>query len=208
MDDLRRFTRYGEKKAGTNNKFYEVEAIELESDGKAEWIFRWGRIGTAGQEKRGRSYSFGAAKSACVEQFRKKEQRGYREVNAMEALASAVQEVEEREVRGLQPVELEAPCFHADSSTKRCAQFTEKWLGKLNVVRKSKWDLGDAYDKQIEGVLKGYCAEWKRICRTKAHGHLADNGNAQTAFRIFFGDLKDNAGCQVWVFLSEAGALY
>ena len=207
MDDLRRFTRYGEKKAGASNKFYEVEAEEL-GDGRSTWAFRWGRIGTLGQEKRGEFCTFGAAKRTCMEQFQKKEQRGYREVNAMEALASAMQDVEEREVRGLQPVELEAPCFHAGNSTKRCEQFTQKWLSKLNVIRKSKWDLGNDYEKQIESILKGYCSEWSRICKTKAHGHLAGNANAQTAFRIFFNALKDDAGCQVWVFMSEAGSLY
>jgi predicted DNA-binding WGR domain protein len=206
MNELRRFTRYGEKKAGVHNKFYEVEAIELEENGPAEWIFRWGRIGTAGQEKRGSTYSFGRAKQTCLEQFGKKEKRGYREVNAMEALASAVQDVTERKTNGLEPVEIEPPRFHAGKSEKRCQDFCAKWLEKLNIVRKSKHDLGyDAYQKQIEAVLKGYCREWTRIRSTKAHGHLDDNANAHTAFRLFFKSLEDNAGCYVSGYFAGVG---
>lgn len=191
-NELRRFTRYGEKKAGTNNKFYEVEANERE-DGTAEWIFRWGRIGTEGQSKEGRIYSFERAKELCEAQFKAKAERGYRQVTAMEALASACQDVAERKTNGHAPVDLPIPKFWAGASEKRCEEFCRKWNEKLNVVRKSRWDLGaTAYRNQMISVLEGYCKEWKRILSTKAHGHLADNAQAHSAFRMFFNSLKDN----------------
>ena len=76
-------------------------------------------------------------------------------------------------------------------------------------MRKSKFDLGDkAYEDQIKAVLKGYGAEWKRICRTKAHGHLADNSAAQTAYRMVFKEMKDLAACCVWLYMRSDGSLY
>jgi len=206
---MQRWTQYSEKKKGTNNKFYEVEAVELEEGGRAEWIFRWGRIGTAGQEKRGTSYSFASAKQKCREQAEAKRKRGYTKVNAMEALASAVQELDERKTRGLKAIEIEVPCFHAGDSEKRCEQLCRKWLDKLNLVRKSKFDLGDTeYDNQIKAVLNGYCKEWSRICSTKAHGALAGNAHAHTAFRIFFNALKDDAGTTIFGYFEGVGNSY
>lgn len=207
-DELRRFTRYGEKKAGTNNKFYEVEALERE-DGTAEWIFRWGRIGTEGQSKEGTSYSFESAKRKCEDQFKAKAGRGYRQVTAMEALASACQDVAERKTNGHEAVDLVIPKFWGGASEKRCQEFCRKWNEKLNVVRKSRWDLGDAaYRTQIVSVLEGYCKEWKRILGTKAHGHLADNAQAHTAFRMFFSQLKDNAKLTVCGHFEGVGTVW
>jgi predicted DNA-binding WGR domain protein len=206
--ELRSYTRYGEKKAGTNNKFYEVTADEQEEGGRATWEFRWGRIGTTGQCKNGTTYSFEEAKRLCKMQFGKKEQRGYREVTAMEALASAAEAPEERPNNGLSKVEIDIPCFHAGKSEKRCQQFCRKYIDKLNVIRASKWALGDAYSTQIETLLKQYCAEFKRMQGTKVHGHLAENVHAHTAFRIFFGLLKDNAGCGVYGFFEGVGTAY
>lgn len=209
-EDLRRFTRYGVKQSGVNNKYYEVEAVENE-DGTATWIFRWARIGyECSKPKTGRAFSFERAVEICEEQWKKKStgRNPYVEKNAMEALALAVQDLDERHTRGLSAVEIETPCFHAGKSEKRCRQFCEKWLAKFNLVRRSKFDLGNEYEKQIEIVLKGYAAEWARICKTKAHGHLADNAHAQTAYRIFFGEMKDLAACCVWVYMGENGSLY
>lgn len=209
MENMQRWTHYAEKKKGVNNKYYEVEAIELE-DGRGQWIFRWGRIGydpTGTNE--GTSHSFAAAKQKCREKAVAKHKRGYTRVTAMEALASAVQEPHERPTRGLKAIEIEVPCFHADDSEKRCKRFAQKYLAKLNIVRKSKFELGDTeYDNQMEGVLKGYCAEWGRITSTKAHGHLAENANAQTAFKIFFGALKENAGTMLFGYFEGVGSLY
>lgn len=207
-DELRRFTRYGEKKAGTNNKFYEVEALETE-DGRGQWIFRWGRIGTTGQSKEGTTYSFEAAKRKCEDQFEAKEGRGYRQVTAMEALASACQEVTERKTNGHEAVDLDVPRFHAGKSEKRCVEFCRKWNEKLNVVRKSRWDLGEKqYRDQMVAILEGYCKEWRRICSTKAHGHLADSASAQTGFRIFFNSLRDNTKLAVCGHFEGVGTVW
>jgi len=204
MSENQRFTRYGEKKRGTQNKFYEVEALETE-DGRAQWIFRWGRIGAAGQSKEGTVFSFSVAKQICLAQWEKK---GYTEVTAMQALASAVETLEERKTNGLSKVEIEIPNFHAGPSEKRCRQFCEKYLAKLNLIRGSRWDLGTtAYSNQIKALLKQYCAEYKRIKGSKTHG---DNLEvfADTAARIFFGALKDDAGICIYDHFSLVGNTY
>jgi predicted DNA-binding WGR domain protein len=193
----RRYFAYAEKKAGTNNKFYQVEAIEQE-DGRASWEFRWGRIGSNGQSKSGMTYSFGSAKLACDEQFQKKLKRGYREVSALEALASAAEDVTERPNNGLSAVTVVVPKFHAGRSEERCRKFCEKYLTKLNVIRASRWSLSEnAYEKQIETLLKQYVAEFKRIKASKTHGPNLVSF-ADTAYRIFFQGLRSNAGCQVY----------
>ena len=189
----RTFSRYGEKRAGTQNKYYEVEAIELEN-GRATWCFRWARIGyECNKPKEGETWSFEEAKRICEAQFTKKEQTsGYREVSAMEALASASQEVSERKNNGYEPVALEIPCFQAGTSEARCRKLCEKWLAKLNLVRGSAHDLGNEYGKQVAGVWKGFANEWDRIRNTKAHGLLRNNSEAQLAFQTFFMRLRDN----------------
>lgn len=203
----RTYQRYAEKKVGSNNKFYAVEVEELEDD-RAKWIFRWGRIGTdGGKPKEGISYSFEGAKSICDAQFaKKKRQSGYVEVNAMQALASAVEELHERQANGLPPVEMEFSNFFAGKSEGRCHQLCQKWLDKLNIVRGSKHDLGfNAYEKQIEAVLKGFCKAWARIRKTKAHRHLEDNAHAHTAFRLTFKAFKDASGIPIYGYYQGVG---
>ena len=99
------------------------------------------------------------------------------------------------------------PNFHAGKSEKRCQQFAAKYLAKLNLLRTSRWDLGDAYRKQVKAMLQSYCKEWQRICRSKAHGHLGDNANAQTAFRIYFGLLRDDSKCSIYGRFEGVGVL-
>lgn len=195
MTDLRHYTRYGEYKVGVHHKYYEVTAAENE-DGSASWEFKWGRIGGRGQTKSGTLYSFERAREVCSAQFDHKKDKGYQEVNPLLALASAAQDPAEREdSNGLPPVDIEIPKFHADKSEPRCRSFAEKYLRKLNTIRGSRWDMGrSAYTKQIEAMLKQYCAEWKRIKASKAHAENLSHGHADTAFRIFFNDLKDNIG--------------
>ena len=126
----------------------------------------------------------------------------------MEALAAAFTKVEERKNNGLEPVEIDIPCFHAGKSEKRCREFAQKFLSKLNLIRGSRWDLDKEYNKQIRDMLASYCKEWQRICRTKAHGHLADNSNAQTAFKIFFNALKDDTKTYVYGRYAGIGWVY
>ena len=207
MSEQRRFHLYAEKKAGIHNKYYEVEAIELE-DGSATWEFRWARIGSiCGKPKSGASYSFATARNICQAQFDKKCAKGYREVGALEALASAAEEVTERPNRGLEEVTLDIPCFHAGSSEARLTKFCRKYNEKLNVIRASQNVLGyDAYRKQIETMLKQYCSEFKRIEASKSHGHNLVSF-AQTARNIFFGALRENAGCTVWGYFEGIGSV-
>ena len=201
----RTYTKYGEKKAGTNNKFYEVTAQEQE-DGTATWEFRWGRIGTTGQGKNGISYSFTGARNICREQFQKKETRGYREVTAMEALASAAEEMDERPNNGQPPIEIDVPCFHAGKSEKRLQSFCRKYLSKLNVIRASRNSLGwEGAEKQTNVLLKQYCAEFKRMQETKVHAALAENVHAHSAFRIFFNLLADNSGIMICGYFPGVG---
>jgi len=187
-----RYSRYAEKKAGTNNKFYEVKVEEHES-GQARLTFTYGRIGTEGRElDQGLYASYGYAVQCADEQFKKKLGKGYTEVTAMQAIASAVETLEERKTNGFEPVDLEIPCFNAGDSEARCRKLCEKWLAKLNLVRGSCFDLGTDYGKQITGVTRGFAREWDRIKNTKAHGHLKGNGMAEEAFFTFLRRLRSN----------------
>lgn len=201
MGDSRRYHRYAEKKAGTQNKFYEVEAIEHEDDDEATYVFRWGRIGQKGQSNSEVVGSFEIARAICNEKFDEKLDKGYHEVNAMEALASAIEDPRERkQTRGLPPVDAEIPQFKAGKSEERLQKFARKYLDKLNVIRGSRLDLGyEEYTKQIESLLLGYRSEFDRIRDTKTHGHLVANEDAWRAARGFFYELKNRAEVTVHV---------
>ena len=106
----REYKRYAEYKAGGSHKFYEVEVLRREGEKSATFTARWGRIGTRGQSKVyglvfGRvtlplgsvttvvtSYAFPFAYLVGLAdgKFTSKLQKGYREVSALEALASAL----------------------------------------------------------------------------------------------------------------------
>jgi len=198
MSESRVFHRYAEKRAGTQNKFYEIEAEE-QPDGSGKWTYRYGRIGTKGQSRSGTSYSFEGAKLLVDIRFKEKLEKGYREMNAMEALASAAQDPQERETKGLPPVQLEIPSFFAGKSEERCRRLCEKYLNKLNLVRKSKFELSyNEYQKQAESVLLSYCEEFNRMVQTKAHKHLDANRLAWNAFEAFFRQLHSEAGQPVY----------
>lgn len=177
----RRYSRNAEFKAGLNNKFYDVE-VEEQPDGSAKWLHRWGRIGTNGQTKEGKAHSFSSAVRLCDEQFEKKLAKGYREVTAMEVLASAAQSIEERPVRGLPPMTVLIPNFGAGPSEERCKAFAQKYVDKMNVIRKSKDDLGSAYWDQMESLVDSYRDEWNRMRTSKTHaGNLGTQ--AEDAFK-------------------------
>jgi len=205
MSEGRTYHKYGECKKGTHNKYYEVEAVEQE-DGTATWSFRWARIGQlCSKPKEGTTHSFGAAEQICRTQWARKK-ANYQEVTAMEALASAVQDLDERPNNGLPKVDLIVPCFHAGPSEKRLRQFCRKYLDKLNVIRASRNDLGfERYEKQIDTMLKQYCAEFKRIYTTRAHYAVEDNSHAHAAFRIFFEALCGETRCSVYGYFDGVG---
>lgn len=192
-----RMTRYAEKKAGTHNKFYEVEALREEDATHCQIIFRWGRIGTTGQTKVQTCLAWSTAVSTCNEQFEKKLKRGYKEVCAMQALASAIQDPTERKSEGgLDPVQIPTPRFGVTGSTKtRLERYCQKYLDKLNVIRDSRRTLGfRAYETQFLDLLDSYDREWVRISETKAHGSQVRNERAREGYRAFRHDLRANAG--------------
>ncbi len=196
-NDLRRHHRYAHMRRGTHNKFYQIEVSERE-DGTAEVIYTWGRIGTRGQTKRATG-SFDVVRRFADEQFEKKLKKGYEEANIMEALAAACQPPEERHNTGLPSVEIDIPKFHAGKSEDRCRTFAQKYIDKLNLVRRSRWDLLNGYDKQIEGVLASYCKEWKRICNSKTHSSNVIHSAAQSAYANLFYALRENAGIHTFM---------
>lgn len=178
----RTYNRYAEFKAGLNNKFYEVE-VQEQDENHARWTHRWGRIGTTGQTKSGMSLSFESAKRHCDEQFEKKLAKGYREVTAMQILASAAQDVSDRPVRGLQPIDIVIPDFGAGPSEKRCREFARKFIDKMNLIRKSKDDLGSAYHDQMADLVDSCVKEWERIRESKTHG-LNIGSKAHEGYRV------------------------
>ena len=194
MEDTRqRSSRYAEKKKGTCNKFYEVRVEEEEAGGEAKVTFVYGRIGTAGREiVDGFAYCFDHGQVQANEQFEKKLAKGYVEATAMQAIASAVETLEERKTNGYEPVELEIPHFNS-ASRERWIKLCKKWNAKLNLVRGSATDLGGCeYREQIRGVVNGYSREWSRIKTSKAHGHLYGNRAAELAYQTFVLLLRDN----------------
>jgi len=206
-EELRHFTRYGEYKAGVHHKFYEVTAVERE-DGTATWEFKWGRIGGRGQSKTGTSFSFGNAREVCIAKFAEKEEKGYREVNPLMALASAAQDAMEREdSNGLPAVAITIPSFRAGKSEDRCLKCARKYVDKLNVIRASRFDLGsDAYRKQIETMLRQYCEEWRRIRCSKTHGPNI-KGPAVDSFRSVYRSLVENADTYFYIWHDEVHIL-
>lgn len=179
----RTFSRHAEFKAGLNNKFYDVE-VEEQPDGSSKWLWRWGRIGTNGQTKEGTSYSFGRAKQHCDEQFQTKLDKGYVEVTAMQVLASAAQAIEERPINGLPPMTVLIPNFGAGSSEERCKAFAQKFIDKMNIIRKSKDDLGpNAYVDQQMKLIESYDEEWIRMSRSKTHADNIRGEQAHDAYR-------------------------
>lgn len=203
MGEFRSYHKYGECKTGTNNKYYEVEAKELEN-GTATWRFAWARIGyECSKPKEGTAYSFERAKQICQDQWKRKAK--YKEVNAMQALASAAEELHERPVNGHERVDLTVPCFHAGKSEERMKQFCLKYQDKLNVIRTSRWSMGaDQYSDQIETMLKAYCSEYQRTKKTATHGPNL-GVHAETAFRIFLDALMADAKCGVYFYHDAVG---
>jgi predicted DNA-binding WGR domain protein len=187
----RRYSRHAEFKAGLNNKFYDVE-VEEQEDGSAKWLHRWGRIGSNGQTKEGVSYSFEAAKRSCDEQFRTKLDKGYVEITAMQVIASAAQSIEERPVNGLPPVDLPIPIFGAGPSEERCREFARKYFDKLNVVRKSKFDLGgDLYVTQTVSLIQSASEEWDRMRASKTHASNLHGDQAKNGFSAVITTLRE-----------------
>lgn len=185
------YSRHAEFKAGLNNKFYEVE-VEEQPNGTAKWLHRWGRIGTNGQTKEGKSYSFLAAKDQCDRQFQAKLDKGYIEVTAMQVLASAAQSVEERPVRGLPPMTVLIPNFGAGPSEDRCKAFAQKFIDKMNIIRKSKDDLGSgAYVDQQVRLVESYMEEWDRMRASKTHADNLRGKQAQDAYREILRALRE-----------------
>lgn len=190
-----RYTRYAEKKAGKHNKFYEVIVDPCE-DGKFDVLFRWGRIGTSGTTKREcRTGDYSWAKTQCDNQFLTKLSKGYREVTAMEALASAIQDpTERRTAGGLPPVEILIP-----QAPERLQRYFKKYLDKLNVLRDSRGTLDyDEYRDQFFDLIDQYNSEWNRICKTKAHGHLRSSERFCGMVNDFYRELSNAKGVEIY----------
>jgi len=196
---LREYSQYLEFKKGTSNKFYEVRVKELET-GRAEVWVRYGRIGTTGQRKlHGKRHNFDFALLIAKEQENKKRKKGYKKVSALEALASAIEEPEERRNKGLPPVELAIPVWNTgrDKTDERLTASAEKHLNKLNLVRASRWDLGlTPFKTQVEKVLEQYAGDFFRIKAAKVHAYYIDASTEQRA-REFFENLKENTGSNI-----------
>jgi len=187
------WTQYAEFRRGTSNKFYEVTA-----EGR-NWTFRWGRIGAAGQSKQGVSYSFEGAKRVCQDQMAAKTSKGYKVVSALEALASACQEPEERPNRGLGDAEIRVPtnwAMYTSAGNQRMTKFGEKYLGKLNLIRRSFHDLTRTqYTQQVRALLTQYVREWRRIAETRQCSEANDTAVREVVAE-FYERLRH--ACGIW----------
>lgn len=196
--ELRKYYRYAEFKKGTSNKFYQVQAIETGGDGlRTRVVYTYGRIGTDGQRKVQEGLSWSYAKQLADDKFEQKLAKGYKEVSALEALASACEEPEDRPQRGLSPVEVELPSFQTGNpaTDKRLETMCEKYLKKLNLIRASYYELSVKQHKtQNETLFKQFRNEFRRICGSKTHGEFANNPLTEQKVRVFFRSLIDVSG--------------
>lgn len=198
---LRRHHVRAEYAKGTSNKFYETTAQEMEI-GITSWEFRWGRIGTAGQTKKGTSYTFDGAVTLCKQQMRKKLDKGYIKVSAspLRLLGQAIQDEAERQTNGLPPANLEIPTnwgMYTPAGNKRITKFAKKYLDKLNLIRASYYDLSnDKRLKQVNKLLEQYVREYDRIARGKSFGEAGDTA-VREAVGNFFDRLRENSAGRV-----------
>ena len=199
MSEAQSYSRHAELKAGTKNKFYTVE-VEPTEGARYRLTFVYGRIGTEGRRiDKGSFKSFNYAKQLADEQIETKiEKKGYKEVTAMQMIASAVEDLSERKTKGLEPVEIQIHNFNAGASEKRMQTFARKYVDKLNLIRASRYEMDeDAYRHMVEAMFRSYTNEYERIEDSATHGLNIGTFALQRARNLFL-TLKDNAGVGIY----------
>jgi len=199
--ELQTYSRYSEFKRGTSNKFYQIEVQELEG-GRASFLVRYGRIGATPREKcYGTHYNFRAACSKAETLFGKKLTKGYREATALEALASAIEEPNQRKNNGLAPVTLDLPLWDSGSpeTNARLDKLAQAAVDKLNLIRASYNGMSATiYRKQIKDVVRSLQAEFSRISNTRLHGpYIVNNHRIQAKTTSVLSFLRENAGIRI-----------
>lgn len=176
---LRVYRLYAECKTGTNFKFYECVARELEG-GLGHFVANYGRIGTNGQTKDyGRSYSYEQAKSSAEQQFQTKLDKGYVKTAPLQALASTMQEPEDlMEMRNYTPIELPIPAWNSGSYEldERLSDAAQKIIEKLNLVRSSRREYkrsGYTSEEKYQEALTGVLGQWITSCSRLVQGRQA-----------------------------------
>lgn len=192
---LRTYKLYAEMKKGTSFKFYEVVAQELEEGGRATLVANWGRIGAKGQSKNyGTFRSYFSAKSNGEEQFEKKLKKGYVKASALQALASACQEPEERlEECAYHPREVTFPVWGTGNpaTDKRLEKLAEQTLTKLNLVRSDKerfYSFNSGYSKYFKEaarLIEAYGKAYRRMSKTNAHSRFCDEDVERKVRSVF-----------------------
>ncbi len=203
---LRSHSDYLEFKKGVSNKFYEVEVSEIQG-GEATVKVRYGRIGANGQSKVYSVYlNYAIALSEAEGLVKAKEKKGYKKVSALQALASACEEPEERKNKGLSPLEAEIPkwrvAYNAGVTERRLDSWAAEFLSKLNLIRASYYDLTyTQVSQQLETLFKQKRAEVKRIAGSKTHGFaVSDDPRTLSAARMFYEDLRTQTSPNIYVY--------
>lgn len=181
---LRTYKRYAEMKRGTAFKFYEVVVQETDAElNRAIFTARYGRIG---QEGRTQTKLVNSLYSTCVREandlFSTKLGKGYKEVSALEALASAMSGPEERLEEASAPT-LAVPSFRtgSHSTDRRLEKLAQDKLDKLRLIYEDKsvyyktdYDYERFY-KDAGEVLRSLSRGYANVKRTKAHGKFCDD---------------------------------
>lgn len=182
---LRTYKLYAEMKKGTSFKFYEVVVQELEEGGPATLVANYGRIGTGGRTKSYGTYGvYTSAKHIAHSRFDAKLKKGYVRVSALQALASACQEPEDRLGKSAyHPREITFPVWGTGNpaTDKRLEKLTEQTLTKLNLVRSDKkryYSLHSGYSKYFKEacrLIEAYGKSYRRMSKTNAHSRFCDD---------------------------------
>lgn len=199
------FSEYLEFKKGTSNKFYEV-SVKPDGDGYWRFTARYGRIGANGRVKDYGRSTWAYAVVSAETQINKKLGKGYKKADPLSALASALQEPEERKLKGKPPHIMPIPHWFIDTpgTIERLDKWAKKFLSKVNLVRASYYELShEQHRDQITTVFTSARDEFQRIKKTKAHGAAvkADH-RTETAAAVFFNDLRDRE--QVYVYWPQS----
>lgn len=174
---LRVYTLYAECKAGTSFKFYQCQVRELE-EGRGQFVVSYGRIGSNGQKTDyGQFHSYEEAKGAANEQFKLKLNKGYEQVNPLQALASTMLEPEDlMDARNYVPIDVEIPKWESgsDDFDRKLTSAAEKIVKKLNLVNSSKSEYkqgGHQSQEKFRKELSRVAEMWRTSYRRATHGY-------------------------------------
>ncbi|MCI0562787.1 MAG: WGR domain-containing protein [Nitrososphaera sp.] len=199
------FDAYFEYKMGTSNKFYKITVVETDN-GSATLTTRYGRIGTNGRVDTQTFHHYNLAVLHAEDLVDEKLRKGYKQVSALQALASACEEPHERNSNGLKPLEIAIPGWFVNVATaERLNAWAHKLLYKLNLIRASYYELsntpGRAAENQAEKLFTQAREEIIRICGSTSNGpEMQKDPRTMQAAITFYNEITSLSGFRMHIF--------